>query len=236
MKRKATGNGRQGKYARLRVYRRAQGRPTYASAYSGYRRVAVANGEMKFHDLDIDDAVVAVNGTIAQVSCLTIPEGNGESARVGRRITVRSILWRYNIQLPTTATAADTSDIVRVILYHDKQTNGATATITGILEANDFQAFNNLANKGRFTILMDRFHAVQATAGSGRGSTDTLSYGETNAQFSFFKKCAIPIEYDNSLTTGAVTTMRSSNIGVLLLSQGGHTFFGSKMRIRYSDN
>ncbi len=59
-------------------------------------------GELKFHDLDIDDAVVAVNGTIAQVSCNIIAGGTTESTRIGRKSVIRKINWRYEIVLPNT--------------------------------------------------------------------------------------------------------------------------------------
>ncbi len=203
-----------------------------------YGRYSGTQPEKKFHDIDIDDAVVAINGTIAQVSCNVIAEGNGESNRIGRRVTVKNINWRFQVTLPTTAVAADTSDVVRVILYLDKQCNGATAvasTDAGILATDDFQSFNNLANSKRFRILMDRTYDLVSKAGSGRGSTDTLSYADDVISDTFFKKCNIPIEYDNSATDGTITTIRTNNIGVLLLGRNGKAGFASKMRLRYSD-
>ncbi len=193
------------------------------------------NAELKFHDLDIDDGVIATGGTIAEDSCVVIAQGTTESTRLGRKVTVKSINWRFDVTLPTTATAADTSDVVRIILYLDKQTNGATAAVLDILESANYQSFNNLANKSRFRTLMDRTYNLSSPAGSGRGTTDTLSYGEMVIQDSFFKKCNIVIEYDNSGTDGAITTQRSNNIGVLTISQNGTSAFQSKMRLRYSD-
>ena len=49
---------------------------------------------------------------------------------------------------------------MRVMLYHDKQANGATAAVLDILESADYQSFNNLVNSGRFRILMDRTYAM----------------------------------------------------------------------------
>ncbi len=189
-------------------------------------------GELKFHDLDINDALVATGGTIAQVSCNNIAQGITEVTRIGRKCTIRSINWRFQLLLPTQTAGANTSDVVRVILYLDKQANGATAAVTDIIEANDFQSFNNLANKSRFRTLMDRSYTMNATAGGGNGSTE--DYGETQINDTFFKKCNIPVEFDS--TTGAITEIKSNNIGVLLLSHSGTTVFGSKMRLRFSDN
>ncbi len=203
---------------------------------SGYYGRYTSGGEAKFHDLDIDDAAVANTGTIAQISCLTIAEGNGESERVGRKITVTGINWKMRVKLAGQTASANTGDVTRIILYQDKQTNGATAAVLDVLETADFQSFRNLANTGRFRILMDKTIALTSASGSGRGSTDTLAFGTARRDFSFYKKCSIPIEYDNSATTGVITSMRSNNLGVITITESGLTSFASKMRIRYKDH
>ncbi len=207
----------------------------YARIGGFYGRYSGRGAELKFHNLDVDDAVIATGGTIAEDSLLTIAEGNGESDRVGRKVTVKRIQMNYDFLLPQTAVAAQTSDAVRVILYWDKQTNGAAATVLGILEVADWQSFRNLANSGRFQVLLDKTVSLNCGAGSGRGTTDTLSYAEVEKHFSWSKACNIPIEYDNSATTGVITSIRSNNLGILTISKGGLAAFGSRIRIRYSD-
>lgn len=210
-------------------------RPRGRARRRGPTRGREAFGELKFHDLDIDDAVVATGGTIAEDSCITIAQGTTESERIGRKLIVKSIGWRFEVRLPQTSDENDTSETVRVILFLDKQTNGATATVAGILETADYQSFNNLANKSRFRTLMDRTYDLNAHAGSGRGSTDTKQFGEFIIHDAFFRKVNIPIEYDNSFTTGVITSVRTNNIGVLTISKSGLAVFNSKMRIRFSD-
>ncbi len=200
------------------------------------RRAKKLNGvELKFHDLDIDDGVVATGGTIAEDSCVTVAQGTTESTRIGRKMVVRAIGWRMLAEVPASNAKESTSDILRVILYVDKQTNGAAATVTDILETADFQSFNQLANKSRFRTLMDRTYSLSVPAGSGRGSTDTTAFGEIKIADTFFKNVEIPIEYDNSATSGAISTVRTNNIGVLTISSSGIASFKSKMRIRFSD-
>ncbi len=207
---------------------------TRRAGYFG--RMQPFGGELKFHDLDIDDAIVATAGTIAQDCCVIIPQGVTESNRVGRKCVIRSINWRMQIGLAETdgGTSAPSPDIVRVILYLDKQTNGAAATVADILESADFQSFNNLANKGRFRTLMDRVYTVNLNAG-GVGTVADQDWAATTMADSFFLKCAIPIEWDNSAATGVLTSVRTNNIGVLTISQNGRCNFGSKMRLRFSD-
>lgn len=209
-----------------------------ARTRSQYKQIAVATEELKFHDLDIDDTLVAAGGTIAEDSVLTIVQGDGESQRLGRKCVVKKIGWRYNLFLPAFAgTSLTSGDIVRVILYWDQQCNGEAATVSaavdgdGILATSDYQSFNNLANSGRYRILMDRTHDVNITAGAGNGTANDSPVTEFN--FSFFKSCIVPIEYDSTASTGAIATMRSNNIGVLLLSKNGTAGFNSKMRVRF---
>ncbi len=193
-----------------------------------------AVGELKFHDIDIDDAAVAAGGTIAIDSVNKIPQGVTEVQRIGRKCTLRSINWRFDIALPEVDAVADppANDIVRVIVYLDKQANGATAAVTDIVETADYQSFNNLANKHRFRTLMDRSYDLNylTLASDGAG---LVSAGAVIIRDSFFKKINVPVEF--SATTGAITEIRSNNIGILLLGKSGASAFTSKMRIRFSD-
>ncbi len=190
--------------------------------------------EVKFHDVDIDDAVIAT-GVNIQAAVLTIAEGNGPSERVGRGINIVTIGWRYDILLPTTTAAANTSDIVRVLLVVDKQCNGALPAALDILTTASYKSFYNLFNSHRFSIILDRVHNLSSESGSGRGSTDTLSYGEFIIEDDLFAEVDIPIEYDNSATDGSIGTIRSNNLVVVLCSKTGVTSFSSTIRIRYTE-
>ncbi len=189
------------------------------------------DGETKFHDVDLDDAVVASAGTVTPTVNI-IPSGTTESDRDGRKCTITAINWRYNLNLPEIDAAANpaASDIVRVIMYLDRQANGATAAVTDILESADYQSFNNLANTSRFLTLYDKATPVnyQTLASDGAG---VVSSAQVLTWHTFYKKCNIPIEF--SSTTGAITEIRSNNIGVLLISSSGVCGFASKIRLRF---
>ncbi len=198
--------------------------------YGRYSGIAT---ELKFHDVDLDDTLIAQAGTITPTINI-IAQDTTESTRVGRKCTIVAINWRYDIILNDTASVDTTAESVRVIMYLDKQCNGAAATALGILETDDYQSFNNLANKSRFSILMDRQIDMSATAGSGQNAADV--FGETIHSGAFYKKCNIPIEFDNSATSGVLTSIRSNNLGVMLLAKDGNLCtFASKIRLRFSD-
>ncbi len=198
---------------------------------SGFFGRFAKGGELKFFDLDLDDAVIAAAGGLTD-SINKIAQGTTEVTRIGRKCTIRSINWRFAVLLPESVLSSSATDTVRVIMYLDKQANGATAAITDILETADFQSFNNLSNKSRFRTLMDRSYDLTAAAGGGDGTTE--DYGATLITDTFFKKVNLPIEFDS--TAGAITEIKSNNLGVLMLSRNGKAGFASKIRLRFSDS
>ncbi len=186
--------------------------------------------EVKFHDLTVTDALVAAGANIAKDSCNLITAGTGESERIGRKITIRGIEWRYGIELKIATDPAKASDMIRVILYQDKQANGVTAAAGDIMEDLSWSSMYNLTNRDRFRILFDKVHQLNATAGGGNGSTLDVYNHQVNHVFK--KRLKIRIEYSGAAAT--MTNIRSNNIGVLLLSKDGVCLFDSRMRISFT--
>lgn len=171
-----------------------------------------------------------------QINNLTIiPEGNGESARIGRKLTIKQVLWKYDLTLPTTAAPASTSDIVKIMLVLDMQTNGAQFTAANLLDTDAWDSFRNLANSKRFKVLMSKTYAMKSPSGSGRGVTDTVAFGEDVRAIQGSKKCNIQIEYDNSATDGSIGTVRSNNLYWVTQSTIGLTTALGNVRLRYTD-
>ncbi len=231
MKRKRTGTTYTSKPP---FKKRAYFRKGFDRTGGNWGRYSGRNSELKFHDLDIDDAVIAAAGTITP-SCNLIAQGVTESERVGRKCVIRNIHWKYNITLPiTSGNGISANDTIRVILYKDKQCNGAAATISGtagILATADYQSYRNLTETGRYLVIMDKIHTFNFLAAAGDGTANDAF--AVNRNFTFNKTCNIPLEFDS--TTGVITEIRSNNVGVLLLSKTGVCAFDSKMRIRFSD-
>ncbi len=198
-----------------------------------YGRYAGRDGELKFHDVALDDVVVTNTAAIT-ASINLIAQGITESTRVGRKCSIKAIQWRYRVSMPLQDAIAVpiTSDTLRIIMYVDKQCNGAAAAFGVILENNDWQSFRSLANSGRFNILMDKNITVNYLTLSSDNAA-VSSQGVVIKEGTFYKKCDIPLEFDD--ITGAVTEIRSNNIGVLLISASGIIGFQSQLRLRFSD-
>lgn len=204
----------------------------YSRTSGYYGRFAPLGQEQKFLDTSSNTGAVTTTGQILPSSLVTVAAGSGESQRIGRKITVRALHLRFVAGLNSQTTGNNTDDGLRVIVYLDKQCNGATATVTDILETADYLSFNNLANKNRFMVLMDKHVDVSATCGAYNGTTNI--FGSKAVTKSMHKKLNVPIEF--SSTTGGLTEIRSNNLGVLVISDKGNIQYTATARIRYTDN
>ncbi len=201
-----------------------------------YGRFAGRNAELKFHDVDLDDVIIAAGSNITP-SINIIPQGVKENERVGRKCTIKSINWVGTLALPVRDAQALPSpgDEIRIILYLDKQANGAAATRPDLLSSPNTDSFRNLANSSRFQFLYDKVWLLDY--GSLASDTDAVvSSNGVQKRLKFYKKVNIPIEYDNTADTGVLTTIRQNNLGVLL--EGSQSVCGltSKFRLRFSDS
>ncbi len=197
-----------------------------------YGRYAGRSAELKFFDTVKAATSMSATGTISDPSLNLITQATTESARIGRKCTVKSLHMRGELISPTSTTEAAGGQKARVIIYLDKQANGATAAASDILEATvSVNQFRNLSNSGRFNILYDRTFNMSFRAGGGNGTASDLF--EWMQPWSFNKALNVPLEIDN--TDGAITGIRSNNIGVMTVSSTGTTTFGYTARVRFSD-
>ena len=186
-------------------------RPYKAPRYKGG---GVAPGELKFLDTTVDDAIIAAGGVVTPTINVMV-QGIAESERIGRKCTIRSIMWRGSLTLPEAETqgAPGAAERFRLILYQDKQANGATAAGTDILEAVTVDDYRNLVNVGRFNLLCDQ-HIVLNYLTTSHFAVNSFSNAEVHTNFSFFKKCNIPLEFSG--VNGTIDEIRSNNLGLLI--------------------
>lgn len=197
---------------RRRVVRGGQGFQRVGGYYGRYAptlrgRMAHSLGELKFFDTIRAQQSSATAGVIHNSSLVLIPQGVTESTRVGRKCTLKKLSLKGQISMGSITTIGDTENQVRFIIYLDKQCNGATAAVTDILESASVNSFRNLANSGRFQVLKDFKHVLMPRSCFAGASVPTVVKISCNLNLN------LPIEY--SSTTGALTEIRSNNIGIL---------------------
>lgn len=207
-----------------------------APALRGFARVGGRwgrygiDGETKYKDLDLTTNAIPAN-PFGFGSLNVVPLGDGPDARIGRKITVTSVQMRYTCDIHRTET-----NVVyfRIIIGLDKQANGAAPLATDIFVNPSVLAQRNLDNSSRFTILYDKVHRFNPSVVQG---TDTRYNGPNLIKV--YKKCNIPITYDNTATTGALTTIRSNNLFLMGFQYGNNTAlndFKCNFRLRYRDD
>ena len=215
----------------FRRRRRSYGRRSYGRRRSHFTR---SRPELKFKDTNHGLAVVAVTGTVATSgSIVNMVQGTTASTRIGRKIVVHSVHVRSMLVIPADAATSGSTDVVRMILYVDKQANGVAAVPLTVLEGNVFDSYRNLDFTRRFRVLKDLTIVLNAQAAASTATpTVTTFESRKNVIFSV-SGLNIPVFYDANV--GDITDVQSNNIGMILWSEGALAFATVQFRIRFSE-
>jgi len=211
--------------------------PGYTRTVGRYSRSLPGSIEKKFKDTDVAEVGDLTNGVITS-SLNLIPQGTTDITRIGNKVTITNINVRFGVGSDTQGGANTLEDgNLRVILYLDKQANGADATNLDILTqsgmgATTINRFRNLDQVDRFVILKDKIYRGPNNSGYLAGGTQTTNVGVL--WYNISKKCNIPIHF--SSTTGAITELKSNNIGILVVSDTPYVNFRDAWaRVKYVD-
>ncbi len=113
-------------------------------------------GEKKVIDTNVLNKPCDTTGTVTLVNSCDV--GAQYTHRIGRKIYMDSVSIRGTIK-PIDAVgngANSTSTYCRVMLIWDKQPNGALASVNDILSVANSISFQNLDNRDRFKVLMNK--------------------------------------------------------------------------------
>lgn len=199
----------------------------------GRYRYSRPDFEKKFLDTDLG-TIDTVGQALEKVNLNVVPQGDAESERNGRKITVRNIYVKGTLKLNAATAATSTSTVIGLMIVVDTQTNGAAFAATDLLEADEWVSYRNLANQTRFKVLWKKDISLSSSGATATGAA--YAFGENIRAFKKGIKCNIPIEYDNSATTGAVATQRVNSIHFVAHSTKNNlvTLDGTA-RIRFTD-
>lgn len=188
----------------------------------GYR---IRSGETKYHETIVGISPVSATGTVP-TSLNLVPVGTSATHRVGMQFRI------VGIQLQGVAHVRDTSgtsqaDVLRCVLYWDKQCNGTAAAVTDILETAYIYSHNNLENALRFKTLAQFTISLQPEGVSGTTTTNVKRHFKRNI------RCSIPIVMD---TGTSITDVRSNNVGIMFISNNAKVGVQYQTRIRFKDD
>lgn len=176
--------------------------------------------ELKFYDQKLiggtltapSDATGGEHDPSATVLLNTVVQGDGESNRDGRRMTMRSIFveGQVNIGSQSSKNTLDEGTQIFIALVLDTQTNGATINSEDVYVnpgANSITAaspLRNLQNSRRFKVLGTRKFVMQnATTTNDSGSTGGVIVSGMSKRFKFFKTLGHRVNFTGTTETVA---------------------------------
>lgn len=155
-----------------------------------------------------------------------IDTGSSASQRIGRKVQLRSILFRWN------GSSIGANVAYRILIVYDREPNGVLPTLLDVIEGDNYNSPMNLSNGNRFIVLADEMHGNEGySSGGGAGSPQYYRTGK------IYKKINLQAGYNalsnltiSSITQGAVFVMCSVPLNAST-GQG----IGYWSRIRYTD-
>lgn len=163
--------------------------------------------------------------------------GTGPSQRDGRKYVVKSLWIRGMVWLTTKTGAASALDArtVRLVVVHDRQTNGAAPTILEIFNTATpgTLAMQNLEYSQRYKILVDKTMTLEWTAAANDAAA-TGTYSGQAKPFSIYKgKLNIPVTSHGTGGTGAIADISDNSLHILAFASDADCNVNYVSRVRF---
>lgn len=166
--------------------------------------------------------------TVVQYSTQTTPvvnvlslcaSGDDTIQRTGNKIKGTSLFYRYGVgRAPASSTERD---LVRVIVFIDKESKGIVPGWGEVLENSDIYSPLNLDNGKRFKVMQDKIHAV----------TDTRPY----AQVKRYNKLGRVIQFDDVNATMADAVANHVFVMIMTDAASNPPRFHGQFRLKFTD-
>lgn len=181
-------------------------------------------------NLDVNSTVTPTNALVAPTATTLlnlIPLGTGPSGRIGRKVSLTSLTFRYHFQ------PGSQPGETRILAVYDKQPNGAFPAALDVFSTISMSALQNLSNSDRFMVLFDEYIFREAGYAYIAG-TATPSFANK-----IVRKFNPPLQMQyNDVNGGTIADISTGAIYffIVTLSAGtiGNIQFVS--RCRYTDN
>lgn len=215
------------------TWKRKTMRPT-TRALLNYRIGGYLGIENKFVDHQVTQIAVtndlATAGVDPAVGCLcAMAQGDGESDRDGRKVTLKSIHIHGSIQHKSDESKGAN---VRFMLVQDTQTNGSAFDPTEVLKVppnpatHSVHAFRNLQHSSRYKVLYDKTFVSNPQIAFNNNLSRMQSNEQRNS-FRINRTLNIPVIYNG--TTSALANITDNSFHVLCISD--HT--SSEVFVQY---
>lgn len=105
-------------------------------------------------------------------ACIGLGEGTSAITRIGQKVRLKRIEYIVAIQ-PVLAGTEKVGSRCRVILYHNKQANGAPMAPTSLFDSNDILSLRNITQMRRCSVLKEHVHHMSVIASDGAGTNSS---------------------------------------------------------------
>ncbi len=206
--------------------------------------------EVKFYDTSLSanginapvDASAGEQDQSATICCTTVTQGDGESQRDGKKISMRSIQvhGRVTCSQQATENTLDNSTKVFIALVLDRQSNGAQLNSedvfinpsAAVTTASD--PFRNLQYSKRFRVLARKKLTFALTAATNdTGAAGGVVQGGIERSFEFFKKLNIVANYSGTTETIANSVDNSIHLIAYCTSTALTPLLSYNARLRF---
>lgn len=143
-------------YKRKPIYRK---KTTVPRTFKKFVKTQInKNLEYKYRTAYYNPGGIPNNGTVT--SLINISQGLLDTERVGDEIKLRTITFRYLVQI------ADSSNVLRIIIFQLKQQNTFAPSVASVLNGTSptYLSQYNVDNRSNYQVLYDRTHITDYNA------------------------------------------------------------------------
>jgi len=196
---------------------------------------AVQNSTADWTGTELDATVGA--GVLA-MNCLFAPvTGDDIQNRQGRKVFLKKLRIQGQLLVAKSAntTSARTPNIIRVIVYQDKQTNGTQSQgeqlISSGTATNCLYMFQSTANFGRFRILKDKTFTFQDPSMFRENAADEAFFNGLTRFFKFNLKVNEWVNY-NATNGGTVADVIDNSWHLIACTDAGDLIASMRYKVR----
>lgn len=217
------------------TYRRNQGWQDWrAMKYIARKPLNLRTGgftgkELKFVDYSVASSALPSSWTLwdpATGALNAVAQGNGESQRIGRKITNSSLHIRGILNASSTVANGASC---RIVVFKDNQSNGAAPTPSNVMTSG-INGFRNLEYVSRFQVLVDKVYNINPSI-TFNGNTSTLNASSPNRHIAFNMKISSDTTFDG--TTADISDITDGSYHVMVISDAAtacNFFYSSRFR------
>lgn len=196
----------------------------------GFYGSSTIRGRAELKTIDVDTALTAVSQAGALQLLNGIATGTDFTARIGRKIIMKSLFFRAHF-FPSATVDSPTGTFVRLLIFYDCQSNSAAPIVGDVLTIGAYDSPMNLNNRDRFKVIYDKFINMSATD----YTAGALTTGDPiPKQLQKYKKLNMEVVFSGIGAT--VASIQTGSVYALLIASADLTVAAdSYFRIRFMD-